>query len=57
MRQLTHYELTILIKHELNNMLSESNGEGKLSLLYIEARAKTILNYIQEYNSIGEEKC
>lgn len=57
MRQLTHYELIILIKNEIDNLARESNGSGKLCLLYIEARAKTILNYIQEYDQIGEETC
>ena len=50
MRQLTHYELTILIKNEISSMYS--NVSGDFNIHHAMHRAKDILKYIEEYEQL-----
>lgn len=52
MRDLTHNELTILIKNEIQKMQMEAIECERLSIQYIQHRATDILNYIQEYYAL-----
>lgn len=50
MHNLTHYELTILIKNEIQNM--QKNAIEGLKINYIHSRAQDIIKYIEEFNSL-----
>ncbi len=54
MRNLTHYELTILIKNQIQNMQINAISDLGINILFCEARAQEILEYIREYNSLKD---
>jgi hypothetical protein len=52
MRNLTHYELSILIKNEI--LILFENSIEKIDIRHVLERSKDIIKYCEEYNSLGE---
>jgi hypothetical protein len=52
MRELTHYELRVLIKNEIEIMSTPNSLDFHID--YIAARCKEILRYVQEYKQLKE---
>jgi hypothetical protein len=50
LRKLTHYELRVLIKNELNLLRESDNND----ILYIQGRCEDIVKYCNEYNGLDE---
>lgn len=48
MRNLTHYELKILIKSQLE-LLVQEDARYDISITYIAARCEQIIKYVDEY--------
>ncbi len=56
MRQLTHYELIILINNQLKCLNNNGFGNNSADVSYVQARAKEILAYTEEYFSLDKEE-
>ena len=54
MRELTHYELTTLIRNEINNLANANTNGECLSIGYVEFRCKDILRYVEEIKALPE---
>ncbi len=55
MRQLTHYELRVLIKNEVENMYNHETMHNTNDVYYIQARCEDILKYMEEYFSLEDK--
>jgi len=58
MRELTHYELRVLIKNEIDNIHIHSHEAGidNSDIRYIQECAKDILQYCEEFNSVPDDE-
>ena len=56
MRKLTHYELRVLIHNEIYNLSIHESKSGVDDIPYIKSRAKEILEYCDEYESLEDTK-
>jgi len=54
MRNLTHYELSILIKNQIR--IIYENSITKFDVRHARERAKEILRYIEEYEQLETEE-
>lgn len=55
MRNLTHYEIIILIKNEVTRMHLNANNSTPVNVLWMKGYAQRILKYIEEYDSLEKE--
>lgn len=57
MRELTHYEVAILIEHEvekLNEIAHWPEGITRRSISIIHAQSQSIIKYCEEFNGLPE---
>ena len=55
MRELTHYELVVLIKNEIEKLWDHYGREESVSIPGIEARCVRIVEYCKEYTNLPEQ--
>ena len=54
-RNLTHYELKVLIRNQVNILARNVFDDMKWEVAFVEARCEEIMSYCEEYDNLPEE--